>query len=234
VKTGEEEGEPADGAGVRVRMASQSRSRVGEPCMSAGAQQSRMPGRGIVARPARGAACPCIPSLVDDQRVTRAWRIEVADGLMPQEVSAGLITGGILTSDLPDIAAWWLADGRNTPALRELGGAPKDDAWTLDALWKRVCDELRIAMPSEEEAARIDVRRILAEWQAGRQATREVLQEFDLMSLYRFDGLDETAGLLDEIEGGWGREDNEVLADAEERLGDLARSFGSRPAWPSW
>jgi hypothetical protein len=181
----------------------------------------------------RSAACPCIPSLVHDQQVTREWRIEVADGLTAQEVSAGLSTGSILTSDLPDIAAWWLADGRDTPALRELGGAPKDDAWTLAALWKRVCDELRIAMPSEEEAARVDVRRILAEWQAGRRSTGEVLQEFDLMSLYRFNGLDEAAGLLDEIEGGWGREDNEVIADAEERLSDLAHSLGPRPTWPS-
>ena len=163
----------------------------------------------------------------------RDWRIEVADGLSLQEVSAGLTTGSFLTSDLPDIAAWWLAAGRDTPARPEFGGAPTDDVWTLDALWKRVCDEVGIAKPSEDEAARIDVRRILAVWQSGRQSTREVLREFDLMSLYRFDGLDVTAGLLDEIEGGWGRKNAEVLADAEEPLRDLVSSLGSRPTWPS-
>jgi hypothetical protein len=52
------------------------------------------------------------------------------------------------------------------------------------------------------------------------------------MALYRFDGLDVTAGLLDEVEGGWGRPNNEVLEDAESRLRDLVHVLGDRPIWP--
>ncbi|MGX7678746.1 hypothetical protein ACSMXN_07590 [Jatrophihabitans sp. DSM 45814] len=164
---------------------------------------------------------------------TADWRSEVADGLSPQEVSAGLVTGTIRVSDLPAVAAWWLADDRDTPALRELGGAPTDEPWTLEALWERFIDELRFTRPDREDAARLDVRRILTSWNAGRISTSAVLRELDLMALYRFDGLDVTGGLLDEIEGRWGRDQDDVLADADMRLTDLLRDLGPRPAWPS-
>jgi hypothetical protein len=105
--------------------------------------------------------------VVDDRRAIKDWQSEVANGLSPHEVSAGLVTGTIRTSDLPNIAAWWLADDRDTPALRELGGAPTDDPWTLDAVWERFTDEVKVTKPDEEEAARLDVRRILTAWNAG-------------------------------------------------------------------
>lgn len=75
------------------------------------------------------------------------WQTEIADGLSPHEVWAALVTGSIRTSDLPDIAAWWLASGRDSPALRELGGAPPDDVWALDRLWERVADDVGIERP---------------------------------------------------------------------------------------
>jgi hypothetical protein len=104
-----------------------------------------------------------------------------------------------------------LADDRDTPALRELGGAPTDDPWTLDAVWDRFTEEVNVTKPDEEEAARLDVRRLLTAWNAGRKSTSAVLRELGLMALYRFDGLDVTGGLLDEIEGGWGRNRDESL-----------------------
>jgi hypothetical protein len=60
--------------------------------------------------------------------VSTNWQAKVADGLSPQEVAAGLSTTSILIADLRDIAARWLAVGRDSPTLRELGGAPADDA----------------------------------------------------------------------------------------------------------
>lgn len=134
------------------------------------------------------------------------WESEVAAGLTPQEVSAGLVMYSVLTSDLPDIAAWWLARGLDSPALRELAGAPPTDACGLDALWRRVADELGVASLTEHEAARTDVRRILSAWQAGRRSTLDVLVEFDRMALYRFDGLDVAGGLERNAPSTWCRE----------------------------
>jgi hypothetical protein len=89
--------------------------------------------------------------------------------------------------------------------VRKLGGAPTDDPWTSDAVWERFTDEVKVTKPDEEEAARLDVRRILTAWNAARTSTSAGLRELGLMALYRSDGLDVTGSLLDEIEGGWGR-----------------------------
>jgi hypothetical protein len=77
------------------------------------------------------------------------------------------------------------------------------------------------------------MRRILAAWDTDRESTEQVLREFDLMALYRFDGLDATGGLLDEIDGGWGRAPQDVVADASTRLRELIQILGPRPSWPS-
>lgn len=159
------------------------------------------------------------------------WQAEVADGLTPQEVCAGLRMGSVRSSDLPNIASWWLADGRDTTALRELGGASPGDAWALDGLWLRVCDEIGVTALDDEGAARIDVRRTLSEWKVRRRPTSEVLRALDQMGLYRF-GLDTTAGLLDELEAPWGRSEVEVLVDADGRLHRLAEDLGERSGWP--
>lgn len=165
--------------------------------------------------------------------MTIDWQRDVADGLAPQEVAAALVTGSIRTSDLPTIASWWLVAGYDTPALRELAGTDLNDVWMLDETWRGFMADIAISSPDEHEAVRTDVRRILSLWAAGLESTNAVLREFDLMALYRFDGLDVTGGLLDEIEGAWGRRPEVVLADADDRLRGLREDLGPRPAWPS-
>lgn len=49
--------------------------------------------------------------------------------MTPTEVEAARLHGLVLSSDLPDLAALWLATGVDTPALRELAGHSSDDAW---------------------------------------------------------------------------------------------------------
>ena len=165
--------------------------------------------------------------------MTDDWQREVADGLTPQEAAAARVTGSIRTSDLPTIATWWLVAGHDTTALRELAGTGPNDVWSLDALLGRFMQDIAIATPDEHEATRTDVRRILTRWSIGHESTIEVLRELDLMILYRFDGLDVAGGLLDEIEGGWGRPASDVLVDAEERLRTLLDELGPRPTWPT-
>lgn len=67
--------------------------------------------------------------------------------MSPAQVTAGLFLGTVLTSDLPDLAARWLAAGLDTPALRELAGHAPGDAWGVEHLWTRVAHELGQSAP---------------------------------------------------------------------------------------
>lgn len=72
-------------------------------------------------------------------------RVAVDDsGVLPtvRQAHVGRELGFVVTSDLPDLAARWLAAGLDTPLLRELAGHARSDAWGLDDLWRRVLEEL--------------------------------------------------------------------------------------------
>ncbi|NAZ84992.1 hypothetical protein [Kineococcus indalonis] len=58
------------------------------------------------------------------------------------QAEAGRLLGTVLSSDLPDLAARWLAVGLDTPALRELAGHPRHDARGVDASWRQVLREV--------------------------------------------------------------------------------------------
>ena len=62
--------------------------------------------------------------------------------MTPVQVAAGCFLGMVLTSDLPDLAARWLAAGLDTEALRKLAGHPPGDAWGVEHSWIQVAHEL--------------------------------------------------------------------------------------------
>lgn len=62
--------------------------------------------------------------------------------MTPAQVAGGRFLGTVLTSDLPDLAARWLAAGLDAEALRELAGHPPGDAWGVEHSWTRVAREL--------------------------------------------------------------------------------------------
>ena len=93
----------------------------------------------------------------------------------PLEAAVGLAGGTLTTSDLPDLAAWWLVAGYDGEALRQLAGHLPGDAWAIDALWVDVCEELNVDLPDEPEALVVVAARWeLALWSAGSREDRAV------------------------------------------------------------
>lgn len=67
--------------------------------------------------------------------------------------------------DLPDAAAEMLANGSDSPSLRELAGAPPDDYWQVKWLFERTLHELGIPVLDEQDAL----------WALARQVAQEIV-----------------------------------------------------------
>lgn len=77
--------------------------------------------------------------------------------------------------DLPMAAALALARGIDSPALRELAGlGRRSDTAELHSLFEHALDELDVAMPSPEQAARRGLRRLARDLVTGRRTPRDV------------------------------------------------------------
>lgn len=77
--------------------------------------------------------------------------------------------------DLPMAAALALARGIDSPALRELAGlGRRSDTAEIHNLFEHALEQLEVAMPSPEQAARRDLHRLAGELVAGRRTPREV------------------------------------------------------------
>ena len=55
--------------------------------------------------------------------------------------------------DLPDLAADLLVQGVDSPSLRELAGAPRDDFWQVKELFEATLLELGVDVPQSEQAS---------------------------------------------------------------------------------
>lgn len=109
-------------------------------------------------------------------------RVGVDDaGVLPtvRQVQVGRSLGCVVTSELPDLAARWLALGLDTPLLRELAGHPRADAWGLEVLWRGVLEEMAGAgsdgVAGEGELAWVEwVPVELARWSRGEITSEHV------------------------------------------------------------
>ena len=77
---------------------------------------------------------------------------------------------------LPDLAAAWLVEGLDTPALRQLAGESKADSDAIHRLWRETCDELAIAPATDDHQSRLlAARQLLQTWKEGRVSRLETL-----------------------------------------------------------
>jgi len=99
------------------------------------------------------------------------------------QASVGRRMGTVLSSDLPDLAARWLAMGLDTAALRELAGHPRYDAFGIDMLWRQVLDEVPDSSAhgdtggaeADEELDWVQLLPVeLARWRLGEATSEEV------------------------------------------------------------
>lgn len=159
--------------------------------------------------------------------------------MTPAEAAASRRLGRLLSSDLPDVAAVWLVEGLDTPALRELAGHVPDDPWVIDELWTHSLEQLGVDLPSDDFAVRsIAVRYEVALWRGGHQDVERTMCAVLRLTEWDFPHdvpeLSWVAGLEDELdsgrygEGHWGRKEAEVLADLAAALTQLEGRLGPR------
>jgi hypothetical protein len=147
--------------------------------------------------------------------------------------AAALVRLGMLRSDdLPMLAAHLLINV-DAPALRRVAGLDKSDGWLIDQVWPEAMGELGVPDLSPEEAWDLAMTYQIASWRAGEKSTVEVIRTVvrfyidndyprwapEAGSLYGFE---------DELDGGWGRKPDEVLAEAGETLNELDHRIRAR------
>ena len=114
-------------------------------------------------------------------------------------------------------AAYWIADGRDTPALRELAGLDGRDPFAVRELTARTLDELHVVVDDRETAAALVLNDEAKQCLAGRTSERALAAALD--DLYVRSGyadeilrqpLGAEYGIDDEWIGGWGRTDEQL------------------------
>lgn len=86
---------------------------------------------------------------------------------------------------LPDLAATWLVEGLDTPALRQLAGESPDDSDAIHSLWRETCDELGLAPAIDDQRSRLfAARQLLQTWKGGRVSRLQVLDTMHLSDVW--------------------------------------------------
>jgi hypothetical protein len=121
----------------------------------------------------------------------------------------------------------------DSPALERLAGPDAADGWLIGQVWPEVLAELGVATVVGEQAWDIAVIFLVASWRAGDRTTLDVLRE--VIRAYIDNDYPRYApeaghlyGLDDELDGGWGRFCEEVLAEIEQTLAEWAARFNPR------
>ena len=130
------------------------------------------------------------------------------------------------TDELPMLAAQWLVE-MDSPALRRLAGLDASDGWLIDQVWPDVLADLGVAAVVGEQAWNLAITFQVAAWRAGDRTALEVLRE--VVRAYIDNDYPRYApeaghlyGLDDELDGGWGRPRDEVVAEIEQTLVEWA------------
>ncbi|WP_193614322.1 hypothetical protein [Nocardioides lijunqiniae] len=137
------------------------------------------------------------------------------------------------TDEAPMMAAHWLVES-DSPALRRLAGVDGSEGWLIDQLWPEVIADLGVHDLSGERAWDLAMSFQLAAWRAGDRSVLEVMSQ--VLRAYIENDYPQYVpeaghlyGLEDELDGGWGRTSEEVLADAERTLTEWAERRRLQP-----
>jgi hypothetical protein len=130
--------------------------------------------------------------------------------------------GMLSTDEVPMVAAHWLTE-YDSPSLRRSAGLDGSEGWLIDRLWPEVLSDLGVRETNGERAWDLAVSFQFAAWRAGDRSINEVMSQ--VIRAYIENDYPRYPpepghlyGLDDELEGGWGRTSQEVLADAEQTL----------------
>lgn len=130
----------------------------------------------------------------------------------PITAAAWFVLGVAPTESIPWWAAQWLADGHDSPALRELAGLNSRDSHTVNDLFPAALTELGIALPSTTMAAAATAFRQLAEMclseRAGELWVTQQVEDIVMRADYDNEVINLPLGQLygteDAWQGGWG------------------------------
>ena len=120
-------------------------------------------------------------------------------------------------AQVPMWAAYWIVDGLDTPALRDLAGLDGSDPFAVRELTAKALDEMHVGVDDLHEAADLVLTDEAERCLAGRTSERTLATALD--DLYVRSGyadeilrqpLGAEYGLDDEWLGGWGRTDDQL------------------------
>jgi hypothetical protein len=112
-------------------------------------------------------------------------------------------------------------------------GLGASDGWLIDQVWPEVLAELGVATVVGEQAWDLAVIFLVAAWRAGDRTTLDVLREVIRAYIDNYyprfaPEAGHLYGLDDELDGGWGRPREEVLAEIEQTLAEWAARLNPR------
>lgn len=120
-------------------------------------------------------------------------------------------------AQVPMWAAYWVVDGLDTPALRDLAGLDGRDPFAVRELTAKALTEMRVAVDDLHEAAELILTHEAQRCLAGRTSERALataLDDFYVRSGCADDILRQPLGaeygINDEWVGGWGRTDDQL------------------------
>jgi hypothetical protein len=141
------------------------------------------------------------------------------------EQGAALRRFGVLRAEgLPMLAAQWLVQ-HDSPALRELAGLSGSEGWLIDQLWPAVLSDLGVETQSDDEAWFQLAAYEVSAMRYGREvleAMNEVVHAYIHAGYPNQDEVSFIYSLDDELDGGWGRPKDEVLAEVRRTLDSWA------------
>ena len=152
-----------------------------------------------------------------------------------QTIEAGMWAGLIYPDHVPRIAAELLADGYDSPALRDLAGAdlePTDPRDFRDA-FLRLLDEQHIEDPTPEDRTQLASHLLAQAVRAGGLSLREGVHRASRLTIaagYPRGPLMTLYGLDDEWGEGWGRGEQVVEREARRSFDELGEGAPLVPA----
>lgn len=140
----------------------------------------------------------------------------------PAQGAALQYLGMLRTDEMPMLAAHWLIDF-DSPALRRLAGLNGSEGWLIDQLWAAVLIDLGVWELSSEQAWGLAISYQSAALNAGERSVTEIMHQV-IRAYIKADypahppEAGDLYGLDDELQCGWGRAPEGVLADAQRTL----------------
>ena len=135
----------------------------------------------------------------------------------PSLVAAWFIVGRLDPASVPTWAAWWLVQGQDGEALRELAGLPGEDPYDVRDLLPSALADTGVSLPTPAEAVRLAFEHEAKACLAGKKDERTVarfVEDVYIDTDYASWVLDEPLGAIygvdDEWEGRWGRHEDEL------------------------